>query len=224
MESKSRNKIVLVSDFGRSGQGWLSYMLCYILNAQFIEPYNFLNGKKYSVSEHILDLTQGNLPNRERTNYSLVVKTHNILRSQIDLTDKIILLVRDPRDVAVSMQNLVLINYNKIGWGHPRAKFFLLMEKSFRLLNYIKIILSWKRHYYSWKKSSYYFVRYEDLLVNCQQVLEKILKYLEIQLDEKIIKESFYRVGSCRHNCVERWLSCLGSNNGNCSHLSNSGR
>ena len=42
MEQKSN--IVLISDFGRSGQGWLSYMLCYILNAQFVEPYNFLNG------------------------------------------------------------------------------------------------------------------------------------------------------------------------------------
>src|SRR3989344_1927089 len=124
MEQKSN--IVLISDFGRSGQGWLSYMLCYILNAQYVEPYNFLNGKIYSSSEDVIRLTSGNLPGREKTPYNLVVKTHNYPSSEFNLTDKVIFLIRDPRDVAVSMHNLNIIQNKNVGWNHPRAKFFLV--------------------------------------------------------------------------------------------------
>lgn len=184
------SKIILVSDFGRSGQGWLSYMLCYILNAAFVEPYNFLEGKKYTTSEHIFSLTQGDLPGREKTKYSLIVKTHSFLLHEISLTDKIIFLMRDPRDVAVSMHNLNLIQERSINWTHPRAKFFLVFKKCFRLLSYINTISHWKRHYYSWKKSQYYPIKYEDLLGDCKKALEKILEYLEVSVEEKVINEA----------------------------------
>lgn len=50
---------LLISDFGRSAQGWLSYLLCYILNARYIEPYALLEGSKYSSSEIIENNTKG---------------------------------------------------------------------------------------------------------------------------------------------------------------------
>ncbi len=100
--TKDTDKIILVADYGRSGQGWLSYMLCYILNARYLEPYCLLRGIVHSGQQMILDYTQGNLENREQTKYSLVVKTHNYPDPYFSLTDKVILLARDPRDVAVS--------------------------------------------------------------------------------------------------------------------------
>lgn len=102
------NKLILIADYGRSGQGWLSYMLCYILNAKYIEPYCLLRGIIYTGHQYVIDLTQGNLYGREKTKYSMVVKTHNLPDPFFSLTDKLILLARDPRDVAVS----ALARYN----------------------------------------------------------------------------------------------------------------
>jgi len=190
MESNYSKKIVLVSDFGRSGQGWLSYMLCYILNAQFVEPYDFLKGHRYSVSSHVFSLTQGDLPEREKTNYSLVVKTHEYPSSRLDLTEKIIFLIRDPRDVAVSMHNLHLIHQKSLGWNHPRAKFFLTFYKYFALFGYLRTIWRWSKHYRAWKSVPSFLVRYEDLLNNEKQTLENILAYLSVTPDEKIIDQA----------------------------------
>ncbi len=189
MESKS-NGIVLISDFGRSGQGWLSYMLCYILNARYIEPYNFLTGKIYSNSNEVVNLTSGNLSGREKTAYDLVVKTHNFPSAEFNLTNKAILLIRDPRDVAVSMHNLNIIQNKQVSWMHPRAKFFLMIYRYLGLLDYLKTIKDWRKHYKAWQKVSYHQVRYEDLLGKPKETLEGILQYLGVLIDERIIQEA----------------------------------
>src|SRR6185503_18006983 len=122
----------------------LSYMLCYILNARFIEPYDFLGGKVYSASKEVVSLTSGRLPGREKTEYDLVVKTHNYPSAEFNLTNKVIFLIRDPRDVAVSMHNLHLIQQGKVTWRNPRAKLFLTFYKYFKIFDYITTISSWK--------------------------------------------------------------------------------
>ena len=48
-----KDDVLLIADFGRSAQGWLSYILSYVLNARYIEPYNLLSGSKYSKSNII---------------------------------------------------------------------------------------------------------------------------------------------------------------------------
>lgn len=187
---QQNNKIVLVSDYGRSGQGWLSYMLCYILNARFVEPYNFIQGQKYTSSEHIFSLTQGNLPDRDRTDYSLIVKTHSIFPGQISLTDKVIFLIRDPRDVAISMYGMNLAQERTVGWNHPRAKFSLVFKKYFRLLSYIETIYEWQMHFNSWKDTKKFNVTYEGLLSDPEKSLKDILGYLEVPTNDKVIREA----------------------------------
>ena len=165
-------------------------MLCYILNARFIEPYDFLNGKIYSASQDVISLTSGNLPGRERTNYDLVVKTHNYPSAELNLTDKVIFLMRDPRDVAVSMHNLHLIQEKKVSWTHPRAKFILLLQKYLPIFDYVQTISAWENHYKVWNKTSSHVVRYENLLNKPEQTLKEILLYLNIQADDKILQEA----------------------------------
>ena len=96
------DEIILVADFGRSGQGWLSYMICHTLNARFIEPYDLQKGTKFTKSKIIEENTKGNLTGRKIGRYKLVVKTHNPPASNFNLTGSVIFLTRDPRDVAVS--------------------------------------------------------------------------------------------------------------------------
>ena len=62
MEDKS--DVLLIADYGRSGQGWLSFMLCYILNATYIEPYDFLKGTESSSSDIMTIAIKSNLTTR----------------------------------------------------------------------------------------------------------------------------------------------------------------
>lgn len=188
MEKKSN--IVLISDFGRSGQGWLSYMLCYILNAQFVEPYNFLAGKTYSASKEVVSLTSGNLPGREKTKYNLVVKTHNYPSVEFNLTDKVIFLIRDPRDVAVSMHNLNLIHEKSVRWNHPRAKFFLVCYRYVKIFDYFETMRNWSKHYAVWSKVPSHVVKYENLLHNPKETLKGILNYLEVDSKDEIVDQA----------------------------------
>lgn len=190
MELSCKNKILLIADYGRSGQGWLSYMLSYILNATYIEPYNFLVGTRYTKSDYIFNLTQGNLSDREKTGYSLVVKTHNYPAENFNLPDKVIFLTRDPRDVAVSMHNLHLIHERAVKWNHPRAKIILLFKRYFKIIDYIKTISEWFSYYNGYQKIDHYRVRYEDLLNNTASELGKITTFLGEEANKKIIEDA----------------------------------
>ncbi|MBF0510809.1 MAG: sulfotransferase domain-containing protein [Candidatus Omnitrophica bacterium] len=180
---EKQDQVILIADFGRSGQGWLSYMLCYILNASFIEPYVLLKGQQYTASEHILSLTRGHLPGREKTPYAMVVKTHEYPSVDINLTDKIICLTRDPRDVAVSYYNMQVVNSKKIkNW-----KNVLLNRK---LIHYSRTALKWTKYYQCWQGKDCYWVRYEDMITDLKNTLKGILAYLGIEAKEEILKEA----------------------------------
>lgn len=189
------NKFILIADYGRSGQGWLSYMLCYILNATFIEPYCLLSGINYSSSYHVLSLSQGRLPNRKFTDYSLVIKTHSNPAVNFNLTDKVLYLTRDPRDVAVSayFRHKVTLKENKgpqrqvIKSIKGKIKHFLL---SFKTVNYTYTAIKWKKHVQAWENIPSYKVRYEDLSDKPEYVLKGILNYLKTIIDNQIISEA----------------------------------
>lgn len=180
-----KEKIILVADYGRSGQGWLSYMLCYILNAKYIEPYDLLKGRKYSASEYIRQLTGGNLLGREKTKYSMIVKTHGYPAPDFNLTDKVILLTRDPRDVAVSFQYLSRAKKYK----SLKGKIFGLIN-NFRIVNYLITASKWKKYAQAWKDVKYHLVRYEDLSSNAKNTLRGVLDYLEIGAGEELIAKA----------------------------------
>lgn len=188
----NRERVILMADYGRSGQGWLSYMLCFILNAEYIEPYDFLKGMLYTTDERVLSLTGGNLPNRPKPKYSMVIKTHNWPAQKINLTDKIIFLTRDPRDIAVS----AYYRYKELINLEPpttlKERLFYLMS-SFRPLSYAWTAHKWKKFTYLWTDRSdikFYRVRYEDVSAKPMETLKGILNYLEVKATDKLIQEA----------------------------------
>lgn len=189
---KEKRKIILISDYGRSGQGWLSYMLCYILNAIYIEPYALLGGGLYTKSEYILNLTSGNLPGRKESKYSMVVKTHNYPSREFNLTDKVIFLMRDPRDVTVSAYFMNLY-CRKIGirMSWKRKIYEFLFNNKFK--NLLITCNRWIKYYDGWKHINSYKVKYEDLLLDTEKILRDILFYLEVVTDENLIREAIER-------------------------------
>ncbi len=184
-----RSDIVLVSDLGRSGQGWLSYMLCYILNAAYIEPYMALDGQIFTRDERILSLVCGRLPGREPTRYSLVIKTHNYPAPKVDLTEKIILIVRDPRDVSVGMFYLNRRRLQENQGGSWKIRLAQNLSRS-KMMNLLLICRNWLRLYTSWQKWPHYLVRYEDLSRDTANTLRAILQYLEVEAPQQVIEDA----------------------------------
>lgn len=181
-----------MADYGRSGQGWLSYMLCYILNAKYIEPYDFLRGALYTTDERVLSLTGGNIPGRPKGHYSMIIKTHNWPAQKIDLTDKIIFLTRDPRDIAVS----AYYRYRVLKDLEPpttiKENLFYILH-SFRLLSYAWTAHKWKKFIRLWTNRpdiKFYKVRYEDVSAYPLEALKGILNYLEVKASNKLIQEA----------------------------------
>lgn len=209
---KVNDKIILVADYGRSGQGWLSYMLCYILNAKYIETYCLLRGLAFTDDEYIINLTEGNIPGREKTKYSLIVKTHSHPDPFFSLTDKVILLARDPRDVAVSgyFRNRTIAKYGTDVPPELQNKAILHVKP--RSLNFVKkslherlkewlwtkkftclflTAIKWRNFYITWEHVDLcYRVRYESLLKDPKKTLSGILKYLDVDADDGIIDEA----------------------------------
>ncbi len=181
--------VVLIADYGRSGQGWLSYMLCYILNASYIEPYLVLGGEAFSNDERVRNLVNGRLPGREQTRYSLVIKTHNYPSPKHDLTDKIVLLVRDPRDVSVGM---FYLNQRRIREGNPASLKIRIAQniQRSRILNLLFVCRMWAKYFHAWKAIPHHLVRYEDLSRDPAGVLRGILDYLEVDAPQSLIEES----------------------------------
>ena len=100
-------KKLLIAGYPKSGNTWLGYMLSYIYGAKYID----LNApnRKVTLQKEILDLIDGNLPHK--TAYEEVCKTHSsytyfngVQGTSLDTFDKVIHIVRDPRDIAVSKE------------------------------------------------------------------------------------------------------------------------
>lgn len=192
--AEKEEKVILIADYGRSGQGWLSYMLCYILNAKYIETYDFLRGTLYAPKE-TRDVTSGNLPNREKTQYSMVIKTHEYPAQEFNLTDKVIFFSRDPRDIAISGFKRSRIREKDEKNISLRNRIYYLIHH-FKLTSLIMTSHKWKKHYSMWherKDIHFYQTSYEALTLDTEKTLRGILDYLNIKAPDSLIKESIER-------------------------------
>jgi len=187
-------KVILIADYGRSGQGWLSYMLCYILNAQYIETYDFLRGTLYA-PKGVRDLTNGKLPNREKTQYSMVIKTHEYPAKDFNLTDKVIFFSRDPKDIAVSAYKRSKLREEDEKNISLKDRLYYMIHH-FKFTSFIMTAHKWKKHYLMWherKDIRFYQTSYEKLSFNTEKTLKGILNYLGVEVSETLIKEAIQK-------------------------------
>ena len=88
------SKNLLVAGYPRSGNTWLGLLLCYVLNAKYIDI-------QLGDDVRLFDLPD-QWPDREPSDFGKILKTHAI-GSQVNVEfDALVYIVRDPRDVAVS--------------------------------------------------------------------------------------------------------------------------
>ena len=92
-----------------------------------------------------------------------------------------IYIVRDPRNLVNSFSNHYSINKHTAKKTITSREFVTgAIYRENKQSNVFTIIGSWKDHYNSWTKSNYnlLIIKYEDLLLDPQKELNKIIKYL----------------------------------------------
>ncbi|NEP90056.1 MAG: sulfotransferase domain-containing protein [Okeania sp. SIO2C2] len=163
-----------------------------------------LNQIKDRVSIDVLDITKNALFYRignifrypvddidDYINGSTLVWTHAQMSSNalnvIQKFDKLVYIVRDPRDLLISWSNFVFTPYIKR--YYPYVISDEIDSESYLNNNLKTIINDWMNHvgaYLKYQKDlNIHFVFYERLLDDFDRELEEILEYLEIELDAK---------------------------------------
>ena len=109
------------------------------------------------------------------------------------LTKRAIVIIRDPRDLVISLSNFYQQSYDEIinNLNSQNAGTF----EDFRYY----LLSDWSTYVKSWKKCHYpvYFVRYEDLLNDTKRTFIEILKFMElpvVNVDEIIAMTQFTKL------------------------------
>lgn len=192
--------IVLVAGVMRTGQTWLCILLAHALNARFVEPYCLLRGVVHSGNDYVRGLAGGAQPGRERTQYDMIVKTHERPDPHFSLTKKVIVIVRDPRDTITSAalryrvmtrtgsdieedaQRLSLLP--RVSEKRPTIK-DRLWRMAYRNRQ-IAITLTarrWHGFYAAWRQLPFvHIVRYEDLVCQPVDCLAHMCRFLGTDL------------------------------------------
>ncbi|MDH3976580.1 MAG: sulfotransferase domain-containing protein [Deltaproteobacteria bacterium] len=175
-----RESDVFIVSYPKSGNTWLRFLLCsYMLGEQC----DFQKGRKLIPDIHADSKIANNL------NSPRLLKSHSMFN---DSYKKIIYLVRDGRDVAVSYY-WHLIKFKVIP---GTLKFSDFLEK----FNKGEFGGKWSEHVISWIDSSTqkHVVRYEDLKSDPVNNLFKIIEFLNLDGD---LKPDFNRIVQAVDNC-----------------------
>jgi hypothetical protein len=173
-------------------------MLAHLLGAKYIEQ---LHRPELlpTTQKDILALIGGNLPHK--SDFTNVVKTHERytfhgtpFSAELRQYDKIVCIVRDPRDVAVSHYHFTY-DHLPIAFGNAGAvlsgrRNWFIRKCYWKKILY-KVAKDWPLHTLSWL--SYEGARtfkYEDLHADCEGTLRKIVDYLEVDVSTDLLKQS----------------------------------
>ena len=182
-------KKLLIAGYPKSGNTWLGYMVSYLLGAKYIDLHDPDQKPK---RKWILDLIEGNVDNN--SDYEIVAKTHDlpINIKTLHEYDKIIYIVRDPRDVATSFFFYKFYNLPIFKGDMERLfknKFFL-----YKFWKKKKIILKtakeWSFSVITWQAYSAFEVKYENLNLSTLEELKRICDYLESDCTEDLLKSA----------------------------------
>lgn len=160
-----RNEDVLLSSYPRSGSTWIRLILCNLISLREWDgrhiDFSILN-------DTMVELGVSNLLNSwsHSTTIPRVVKTH-LKYNPLFYRNRVIGLVRDPRDIMVSFYH-----YKKDRMRDFAGSFQeFLRHPDFGLM-------SWFEHYTSWRDRWTLVVRYEDMREDTYGEIRKILDSL----------------------------------------------
>jgi len=212
--------IIWISSYPKSGNTWVRAFLSTYLNStdgkfnfslldkigefpdhnilnKFMDSKDFYNLSE--VSKHWIKVQELINSNKELT----FLKTHSSLCNingnkftNIDNTLAIVHIVRDPRNIVLSMANHFEITQEE-SYKIISDKMYIIYPKKNNQPIPSTLVSSWNNHYLSWKNSdsiSKIVIKYEDLIKNTKDTFEKIINFLsehtKIKYDEEKIVTS----------------------------------
>lgn len=101
--------------------------------------------------------------------------------------DKIIYIVRDPRDVAISMANFAFTNYAKEAYPHHEKNVNDYIDKRIKWQT-----MTWNRHVSGWLSNDFdnmHIIFYENLKSDFDEEYKKLIEFLNIELTDNDFKE-----------------------------------
>jgi len=212
--------IFWLASYPKSGNTWIrSILSAYLFSNNGNFNFKLLNNiKQFSSNQNILKNDNGLntqeiiyknwIPSQKKINQNSgthILKTHNALCNinGYNFTDKfntigVIYIVRDPRNLIISLSNhyeishedayKFIINKKKIIFPKTLEKNNDQQKKDFNFLS------DWSSHYISWKNINFCpikIIKYEDLIKNDREVFISILqflsKFIKVNIDEKKI-------------------------------------
>ncbi len=210
-----RNRITWVASYPKSGNTWVRAFLSAYLNHgeldinifRFVDVDDITEYFYHIVSPRGLSIYTPNEMTQLRgaalmhMNTLLdypILKTHS-LNAEIDgvtmipncLTDRAIYILRDPRDVAISISH-------QLDWSIDDAIEFInnprqLVHKNKECTGLFNYVGMWAQHVVSWGDEKAFkvgLVRYEDLIEKPRESFKTIIKFLDWEYDEELFEKS----------------------------------
>ena len=171
---------VFLTSFPRSGNTWTRFLVGNLVHAD--DPVTFLNLERLLPDMYIhSDREMRNLK-RPR-----VIKSHECFDPRYK---RVVYIVRDPRDVAVSNYHWEL-KKGSFPDGFPLEEFTPRWMEAF----YWPRLGNWAEHVTSWlgtrrDHEGFLLVRYEDLMKNTQHELERMARLLSIEPTQERLRKA----------------------------------
>ena len=172
-----RKNNIILSLFPKTGSTWIRFFLFNYLNK--LEQLNFGEGID-EMNHKMPEFGHRSMLNAWHFKTSpKIIKTHRPFK-RIFRKNKIILVIRDPRDLIVSFYH------------------YALAKKEFNFNGTVKDVIyhkEWGLEYFfkqfnSWEKHAGLIVKYEDLKANPYNVFTEILNYIKIPLDSIVLRNA----------------------------------
>ena len=185
--SDFQNKLLLAG-YPKSGNTWCGYILCHLLGARYVDLHKPHEPPTADPRVQQLtgwqDSTAGQLP--------IFAKTHSLPSDLKDLGDyqKCALIVRDPRDIAVSAYYYYRNVSRQVGVPPAKQNRWHRSYVGFKR-NLLTVAQEWPGHTRAWLDvDGIAVIRYEDLLTDTVASILRLADTLKIEADVTAVEKS----------------------------------
>jgi Sulfotransferase domain len=192
-----------IASYPRSGNTWTRFLIANLIHPE--RPVTFANIEKI-----IPDATALSSRELKRVPRPRLIKTHEYFEPRYR---KVIYLVRDPRDIAVSLYNFRR-KYRSVDDSYPIEQY---IAKRFLPGD---LDVSWGEHVGSWlgtrmNQPGFLLVRYEDLLQDPTRELRRVASFLGIAASTETLSHAIERSSANRLRHLEKveheaWVTTKG--------------
>lgn len=167
---------VFVVSYPKSGNTWVRFLIGNIYHQD--GPVDFSN-----IEQKVPDIYKNSDSKLLKIKRPRILKSHEYLDPRYK---KVIYVVRDPRDVAVSYYHHA-IKFGDIDADYPMSRFVIRF-----IGGEIDPYGTWYENVASWLNTrggaqNFLMLRYEDLLDNTQQILHEVARFLELNIDIDVL-------------------------------------